>query len=313
MNSKIFKQALPWIIFVTTLLYMIIFVQGFFRFYNLTTVFVTIAFIAIPAIGLAIIMLSGSFDLSFVGVIGVCSVMSIKLFDAGIPTPVILFLTLIIAIVAELINGFFIIKLKIHPWLTTIATMLTYLGLEKSLSEGYNLSICSSFYQYIRFGKIFGLPVILNILILVTVVFIVLLHKTPLGTKMYAVGGNPEAALKAGINKPLVQYIAFALMGLLSWVSSIVYTGQLSGYPSESAYHNQLEVILAVFFGMAISRKNIKNVPGAVIGAAYVALLANGLGLAGVSAYWIKLIEGCLVIVVILGNSIGRKEIVQLD
>ena len=93
----------------------------------------------------------------------------------------------------------------------------------------------------------------------------------------------------------------------------MVYTGQLSGYPSESAYHNQLEVILAVFFGMAISRKNIKNVPGAVIGAAYVALLANGLGLAGISAYWIKLIEGCLVIVVILGNSLGRKEIVQLD
>lgn len=313
MNSKIMKQALPWLIFITTLLYMVFFVKGFFGFYNLTTVFVTISFIAIPAIGLAIIMLSGSFDLSFVGVIGVCSVLSIRLIDSGLPMIIILVVTLIVAIAAELVNAFFIIRLNIHPWLTTIATMLTYLGLEKSLSGGYNLSISHGFYEYIRFGHILGLPVILVILLVVTALFILLLHKTPLGTKMYAVGGNPEAALKSGINKPLIQYIAFAIMGFLAWVSSMVYTGQLSGYPSESAYHNQLEVILSVFFGMAISRKNIKNVPGAVIGAAYVALLANGLGLAGISAYWIKLIEGCLVIIVILGNSIGRKEIVQLD
>ena len=73
------------------------------------------------------------------------------------------------------------------------------------------------------------------------------------------------------------------------------------------------KIILAVFFGMSISRRSIINMPGTLIGSIFVLLLSNGMGLMGVNSYWIKLIEGCLVIVVIIGNSLGREEIVEYE
>jgi ribose/xylose/arabinose/galactoside ABC-type transport system permease subunit len=72
-------------------------------------------------------------------------------------------------------------------------------------------------------------------------------------------------------------------------------------------------VILAVFVGMALSRKGIVNVQGAFFGAAFVGFLANGLGLLGISSYWIKLLEGALVVIMILGNSINQGKLVQLE
>ena len=72
-------------------------------------------------------------------------------------------------------------------------------------------------------------------------------------------------------------------------------------------------MILAVFFGMAISRKNVINIVGTFVGSVFVMLLANGLGLMGVHSYWIKLVEGCLVIFIIIGNSLGREEIVSYE
>jgi len=101
-------------------------------------------------------------------------------------------------------------------------------------------------------------------------------------------------------------------MAILSWVTSFMYLIQLSGYPPEAANISLLTVILAVFFGMAISTKNVINVPGTVLGAVFVALMGNGLSLAGVSSYWIKLVEGVILIAVIMSNSLGSDELVQL-
>jgi ribose/xylose/arabinose/galactoside ABC-type transport system permease subunit len=127
------------------------------------------------------------------------------------------------------------------------------------------------------------------------------------------VGGNKQAAQKAGINVGLYQTLAFLIEGFLCFVAAFIYVGQLTGYPPEAAYTNQNEVILAVFVGMALSRKGIVTVHGAFLGAAFVGFLANGLGLMGVSSYWIKLVEGALVVIMVLGNSIGRGELVALE
>jgi ribose transport system permease protein len=139
------------------------------------------------------------------------------------------------------------------------------------------------------------------------------MHKLPLGTYLYAVGGNLETSRKVGLKVEFLQYLSFIIMGSLCWLSSLVYLAKLSGYPPESAYINQLHVILSVFFGMAISRKNVINVLGSCIGVAFAGLLTNGLGLMGVSSYWIKLVEGSLVIIIIIGNSIGKKGVISYE
>lgn len=308
-----FKSFIVLSIFVFVIFFFIFFSSGFFKFNNLMNIISFASFVGIPAIGLSIIMLSGSFDLSFVGIIGVVSVTTVVMSEAGLPLPLVLLLGLGLAIGFELINAVMIIKLKIHPWLTTIATMLVALGLEKAISGGYLLTTSHPFFQTLRFEFFLYVPMSTWIFVFTFIFMYILISKTPLGLSLYAIGGNEAAAKKMGLKVEKLQFIAFIFMGICIEVTSILYISQLSGYPREAAYTNLNEVILAVFFGMSISHKSIINIPGSVIGALFVALLANGLGLAGVSSYWIKLIEGIMIIIVVLANSIGGGELVQLE
>jgi len=312
-NRKKIKQILPWLFFLLGCFFIMLNIApGFINFNNIMNVLTTTAFVAIPAIGMAIIMLSGSFDLSFVGIIGVSAVAIIIMLNNGISLFVALSAALIISISLELVNAFFVIKLGMHPWLTTLGTMLATLGLEKVLSHGYFMSIQSEFFNYIRFNSFFYVPVVVWVLLITFVLSTTLINKTKYGFHLYAVGGNSQAAKKAGLRVDMLQFSTYILMGVFCWLSAIVYLSQLSGYPPEAAYINQLEVILAVFFGMAISKNNVINVPGTFFGAVFVSLMANGLGLAGVTSYWVKLIEGCLIIIVVIRNSISRGEVSQI-
>jgi ribose/xylose/arabinose/galactoside ABC-type transport system permease subunit len=192
--------------------------------------------------------------------------------------------------------------------------MLAYLGLEKAISKGDYISpSTTTFFEALRFGKVLGMPIMVWCVLIVWLCLSYIMRNTPLGTYLYATGGNMTTAKKAGLNTDLYSFISYGIMGGLCWFASIAYVAQLSGYPPEAAYTNQLEVILAVFFGMALSKKGVINVFGAFLGAAYVGFLANGLGLFGVSSYWIKLVEGTLVVLVILGNSVKHGTLVQLD
>ncbi len=307
------KSYITLSIFAAVIIYIIFAASGFLHFDNLMNVLISAAFVAIPAMGLSTVMLAGSFDLSFVGIIGLTSVIMIRMIEAAIPIPLVLLCGLGIAIGVELINAFLIVKLKIHPWLTTIATMLATLGLEKAISKAYFLTISNDFFGGIRFNSFIGIPLPVWILIIVFVIVYSFVHKTIIGLHFYAIGGNEITAKKAGIKVDLMRFLSFGVMGFCIWVVSLVYLAQLSGYTPEAAYTNLNEVILSVFFGMSISRKNIITIPGSVLGAIFVALLANGLALAGISSYWIKLIEGCLVIIVVITNSMGSGELVQLE
>ena len=307
------RRVIPGAIFLIAFFIFTFRAFNFLSIANLINILQVITFIAVPATGLAIVMLSGKFDLSFAGVIGISAAVSIYFTNKGMhPLPALL-ITLLLAVALELVNAFFVVILGIHPWLTTIGTMLVYLGLEKAITGGHYYTADSSFFQNIRFGTFLGLPVVVWIMLLVWLVVVFIIHRTTLGRCLYAVGGNENACINAGIDSRFYSFIAFGMMGFLSWAGSIIYVGQLSGYPPEAAYINQLEVILAVFFGMALSTKGIINVVGALLGAAFVAFLANGMGLLGISSYWIKFMEGLLVVVVIIGNSISQGRLVHLE
>ncbi len=306
-------QIFPIGIFVICFIIFSLFSQSFLSLYNIKNILELITFVALPALGLATVMLTGYFDLSFVGVIGLSSVLMITLINQGLHPGIVLIIALIASVLMEGLNGFLITKYRIHPWLCTIATMLMYLGLEKVMSKGDYISPQGEFFNTIRFSNILGFSAVIWIMVVVCVVMIIIMTKTPLGSYLYATGGNRQAAKKVGINVERYCIIAYGIAGALCWLSSLCYVSQLSGYPPEAAYTNQLEVILAVFFGMALSRKGVINIWGAFLGAAYVGFLASGLGLMGVSSYWIKLVEGLLVVCVILGTSLKKGSLVQLD
>lgn len=313
-NRFVLRKFVAPAIFIVLTVYFTFTAPGFVNWNNLMSVLVTSSYVLIPALGLSTIMLAGSFDLSFVGIIGLISVLAIRMTSAGLPIPVVLLVSLAVGICCEMINAILILKLGIHPWLTTISTMLATIGLEKSISEGYFLSVSHPFFEKIRFSEIMFVPLLVWVMLFFFIFMSILIHKTVFGLRLYASGGNEYATQKAGLSNIKIRFYAFIIMGICCWVASILYVSQLSGYPPEAAYINLTEVILAVFFGKSLSNnRNVINIPGTAVGALFVSALANGLALSGVNAYWIKLIEGCLIIAVVITNSLGSGEIVQLE
>jgi ribose transport system permease protein len=308
-----FHQLIPLGIFTVSFVLFSARTYSFLSFYNILNILSLITYTAVPAMGLAVVMLAGLFDLSFVGVIGVLSTLLITLLNAGAHPLLALLITLATSAVLESINALLIVRLKIHPWLSTIATMLMFLGLEKYISRGTYLTTRHPILEVLRFGHFLGVSISIWLMLGIFAITTIAMSYTILGRWLYAVGGNIISAKKVGINTERYQTISFLIMGLMCWIASIVYVSQLSGYPPEAAYINQNEVILAVFVGMALSRKGIVNVHGAFFGAAFVGFLANGLGLMGISSYWIKLVEGALVVIMVLGNSINQGKLVQLE
>ncbi|MDR3333618.1 MAG: ABC transporter permease [Treponema sp.] len=307
------RQAIPLGILVFGFILFSIQARSFLTFHNMLSILGLITYTAVPTMGLAVVMLTGLFDLSFVGVIGILSTLLLTFLSVNVPPVLGLLITLAVAMVMESFNALLIVKLKIHPWLSTIATMLMYLGLEQYISKGTYLSTKHPILAVMRYNTFFGISLSVWLMLAVAVLISTVMSRTVLGRRLYAVGGSEVTARKAGINTGAYYMISFLIMGFMCWVSSIIYVSQLSGYPPQAAYINQNEVILAVFVGMAISRKGIVSVHGAFFGAAFVGFLANGLGLMGVSSYWIKLVEGALVVVVVLGNSIKQGKLVQLE
>ena len=308
-----FHQLVPLSIFILSFTLFSVMTYSFLTFHNMLSILSFITYTAVPAMGLAVVMLSGLFDLSFVGVIGVLSTLFITLLNAGVPPVPGLLITLAAAMVLEGLNALLVVKLKIHPWLSTIATMLMYLGLEKYVSKGTYLTTKHPVLEVLRFGQFLHISISVWLMAGIFILASAAIGYTVLGRRLYAVGGNISSAKKAGINVDAYQAVSFMILGLMCWIASIIYVSQLSGYPPEAAYINQNEVILAVFVGMALSRKGIVNVHGAFFGAAFVGFLANGLGLLGISSYWIKLLEGALVVIMVLGNSINQGKLVQLE
>jgi ribose transport system permease protein len=307
------RQAVPVCIFTFSFILFSARTSSFLTFHNMLSILSLITYTAVPTMGLATVMLTGLFDLSFVGVIGVLSALLLVCLNINLPPFLCLLITLVAALALESLNAVLVVRLKIHPWLSTIATMLMYLGLEKYISKGTYLTTKHPILVSMRFNLLFGISLSVWLMLFFCVSTTIVMNATILGKRLYAVGGNEATSRKAGINTAAYKTGSFMIMGLLCWVASIIYVAQLSGYPPEAAYINQNEVILAVFVGMAISRKGIVNVHGAFFGAAFVGILANGLGLMGVSSYWIKLVEGALVVIVVLGNSIKRGKLVQLE
>ncbi|MDR2478186.1 MAG: hypothetical protein LBD48_02605, partial [Treponema sp.] len=116
-----FHQLVPLSIFIVSFTLFSVLTYSFLTFHNMLSILSFITYTAVPAMGLAVVMLTGLFDLSFVGVIGVLSTLFITLLNAGVPPVPGLLITLAAAMVLEGLNALLVVKLKIHPWLSTIA------------------------------------------------------------------------------------------------------------------------------------------------------------------------------------------------
>ena len=135
----------------------------------------------------------------------------------------------------------------------------------------------------------------------------IFLTRTVWGYRIYAVGGNETAAGLSGINTDGVKTMVYSLCGLLTAIGGVVMTARLGVAAPTAATAYELDVIAAVVVGGTSLMGGEGTILGVLVGAAIMQVLRNGLVLVGVSAYWLQVVQGLVIVVAIMLDQLRKR------
>jgi len=154
----------------------------------------------------------------------------------------------------------------------------------------------------------YGLPISVLLLIMIAIIMTVVARRTRLGRYIFATGGNPEAAVLAGINTRLLTVKVFAIMGLLCAISAIVASSRQTFHSNDIGTLDELRVIAAAVIGGTALSGGMGTIYGAILGALIMQSLQSGMAMVGVDAPYQNMVVGTVLVVAVLIDIIYRRR-----
>ena len=284
------------------LLVLAVFIPQFRDLQNITNITRNFSFVGIVAMGMTLVILTGGIDLSVGSVWGMTAVVVAFLLTHGWPVPLAILVSLLAAGGIGLMNGLCITRLKMSPFVPTLATLSIARSFALIVTHGRPISIFGEEYQsflWLGGGDIFGVPNPFIIFCLIAVFFWILLSRTAYGRYVYAVGGNEKTARLTGLRVDRLKIIVYVLSALVAGVAGIVQYSYLSSVTADLGTGQELAVIAATVIGGANLAGGEGTVLGTVIGAIILEVLRNGLLLFGIDPYWQGVFVGAVIILAV--------------
>lgn len=203
---------------------------SFLAISNIFNVLRQVSISAIIAFGMTFVILTGGIDLSVGSTLALTGAVAASLLAGGTDPIVSMGITLILGLILGAFNGLIITKGKVAPFIATLATMTIYRGLTLVYTEGKPISGLGDHVSFQLFGKgyVLGIPVPVITMLISFCILAFILHKTTFGRRVYAVGGNEEAAKLSGINAGRVKIAVYAVSGFLAALSALILTSRLN-------------------------------------------------------------------------------------
>jgi len=266
---------------------------------NIVSVVRQFSFISIMAIGQCMVIITGGIDLSVGSVFAFSSVISAMSLAAGAPLAASLLVGAACGMAFGLVNGILITRVKLPPFISTLGIMSVARGLSYAVTSGFPVNIKSADYAFLGQGQIAGVPVPVLLLVALAAIASAFLGRTVLGRRIYALGGNEEAARVSGVDIDRVKVIVYVLCGALAAIAGIATASRLGVAQSTAGMGYELDSIAAVIIGGASVKGGTGTISGTIIGASIMGVLRNALVLLSVSAYWQQAIIGFVIILAV--------------
>lgn len=281
--------------------------DGFARPANLLNITQQMALLAIVAFGATFAMAVGEFDLSVGALASFAGVATVALLGAGLGTVAAAGLALGGCAVVGLASGFAVARFGVPSFIATLAIGTMVGGLTFWASGGATLlgGVSPAFRALAR-GSAAGLPVPTWWMLGCGVAAALLLDRVEVGRRMYAIGGAREAARLAGL--PIVRdtTTAFALSALLAGLAGILLAARLGSAHPTAGSAFLLQSYAAAFLGTTAFREGEPNIPGTLVGAAIIAVLANGLTILNVSTDLQDVVTGGIILLAVMVRRLER-------
>jgi len=289
---------------------------------NLLNISQQVSMLAVIAATMTVVMVMGDFDLSVGAMASLSGVVVAVLFVQGWSVPAAVAAALAVGLAGGLLNGIIVSVVGILPFVATLATLTIFSGLAFVVSDGrtiFGRDIPAAFGDFARGGpqiatlddRALLLPNLTLVALAVIVVIWVVLEQTSYGRRLYAIGGNREAARLAGVPIVPLRLSAFAFTGVGAALAGLMVASRVASANPTQGDGLMLTAIAAVFLGMTLTRDGQPRVLATLAGVVVLGVLDNGLTQMRVDSYIRQVLVGAIILVAVGLSALGRRGLTR--
>ena len=304
-----FKQYMIFLIFIALILIFSIMSPAFFAVGNAMNIIRQISMMGIVTVGFTFVLIGGGLDLSVGSQIAIMNIIICTLIiNAGVNPILALIIGIIFSTLIGTFNGFVISKTGIPPLIATLAMQTALRGAAFVISNGYPMYGIPDSLKTIGQGNLFGVFPIPGLIMIAVIIFgVILLNKTYIGRHFYALGSNEEALRLTGVNTHFTRVLTYSLLGFLTGIAGVVMLCRTGSGQPNIASNFEMDVLTAAVLGGVSVNGGKGSIAGAIIGAAIIGVLNNGMSIMGANDYWQQIIKGIVLLAVVVFDSFGRS------
>jgi ribose transport system permease protein len=264
---------------------------------NLTNIVTQNTYFVIVAIGLSFVLISGGIDLSVgyqMSLGGVVMAMMMTLY--GLPVWLAIITGMILGTFLGLINGVIVTRIRTFPLIVTLATAVIFQGVSYMLSKARTFRNFPESFHAITRTRLFGIPLDVYLMLVIIIIASVIFYQTKAGTRVVALGGNEEALRLSGVNTKRFKALVYTTCGFFTAIATVVMMSKANSMQSSFGPGTEFTALTAAIVGGVSFLGGEGNIPALVAGVFVLAVLGNGMQLAGWSTYAQFIVRGIILL-----------------
>lgn len=306
--KALISEYFIFVIFIALVVVLTILKPSFIQPSNLVNILKQASINGILAFGMMFVIIAGGFDMSVGSTVAFAGILAAMLGQGQYPLIVPLVVAMLAGLVVGIVNGVGVSVGDLPPFIMTLGTMTAVRGLALLTSDGKPVTGISDEYKAVAASSIFGVPMLAIFLVIVILICAFVLAKTVYGRRVYACGGNLQAARVSGINTTLIRISTFAIAGLLAGLSGFLMTSRVTIGQPTAAESYEMDAITACVVGGVSMSGGVGKPWGVVVGCLLITVITNGLDILGVSSHWQKIVKGVIIVLAVLIDVKGKRK-----
>jgi ribose transport system permease protein len=282
---------------------------GFVQPGNISSVLITAAILAVPALGMTLAIAMGALDLS-IGSLQALTACTVASLLTVIGLPLSIGATLLLGACVGLINGLLVTRLHVPAFVATLGMMSVLRGAALLATDGQSILLMGQDeLAWINSGQLLGVPIPIVIALTVFAVLWVVMRHTAFGQHVCAIGGNEKAARATGLQVDRVKLLVFMIVGITAAMSGIMLTSQLLLVNGTMGVGLELRAIAVVVLGGTSLMGGNANLPGTLLAAVLLAVISSALNILKVEPFYQYLALGLLLILALALDALRRAVV----
>ncbi len=274
---------------------------------NLNAISLGFATSAIIVFGMTAALVSGGFDLSVGSVFAMGGVTTALALRADLPIPVAMAAGMGSGVLAGLVNGLLITRVKVNPFITTLGMMGIARGVSLAITSGLPIAGLPPEFLVYGQGKTFEIPNLILIALFTIIIGDILMRRASAFRQIYYVGGNEEAARLSGINVDRVKLAVYVLCAMLAGLAGVLSVSRFTVADPGAASGEELRIIAACIIGGCSLQGGKGTVIGGLLGLIFVGFINNGMILLRVPVYWQQLAMGVVLLLAVGFDTVSQR------